>query len=56
MFSSIKFQGDMGLLLLFMFLWNMVGALLMMPALACLLLPARHKKGAQEVQVVLEKA
>jgi predicted RND superfamily exporter protein len=33
-FSDIKFQADMGLLLVFMFLWNMVGALLMMPALA----------------------
>lgn len=34
MFSSIKFQADMGLLLTFMFLWNMVGALWLLPALA----------------------
>ncbi len=33
-FSSIKFQADMGLLLTFMFLWNMVGALVLLPALA----------------------
>ncbi len=38
-FSPIKFQADMGILLAFMFLWNMVGALVLMPALACFLLP-----------------
>ena len=32
-FSPIKFQADMGLLLAFMFLWNMVGAMLLLPAL-----------------------
>lgn len=32
-FSAIKFQADMGLLLAFMFLWNMVGAILFIPAL-----------------------
>ena len=32
--SPIKFQADMGLLLAFMFLWNMVGALVLVPALA----------------------
>ena len=32
-FSSIKFQADMGILLAFMFIWNMVGALIVMPAL-----------------------
>lgn len=36
-FSSIKFQADMGLLLTFMFLWNMCGAILLIPALASLL-------------------
>ncbi len=35
--SEIKFQADMGLLLTFMFLWNMVGAVLLIPALAALL-------------------
>jgi predicted RND superfamily exporter protein len=39
-FSSIKFQADMGLLLAFMFLWNMLGALVLVPALARFLLPA----------------
>ncbi len=32
--SPIKFQADMGLLLTFMFVWNMVGALWLLPALA----------------------
>ncbi len=40
--SPIKFQADMGLLLAFMFLWNMLGALVLVPALAHFLLkPAR---------------
>ncbi|MCB4363505.1 MMPL family transporter [Hydrogenophaga taeniospiralis] len=38
--SPIKFQADMGLLLAFMFLWNMLGALVLLPALAHFLLPA----------------
>jgi hypothetical protein len=38
-FSPIKFQADMGLLLAFMFLWNMVGALVLLPALARFILP-----------------
>ena len=33
-FSPIKFQADMGKLLTFMFLWNMVGAIWLLPALA----------------------
>src|SRR6056297_675004 len=36
-FSPIKFQADMGLLLTFMFFWNMLGALLLLPALASVL-------------------
>jgi predicted RND superfamily exporter protein len=40
-FSPIKFQADMGELLAFMFLWNMLGALVLLPALASFLLPAR---------------
>lgn len=36
-FSAIKFQADMGLLLTFMFVWNMVGAIVMVPALTALL-------------------
>ncbi|MDP2243952.1 RND family transporter [Pseudomonas sp.] len=34
MFSAIKFQADMGLMLTFMFLWNMIGAIWLLPALA----------------------
>ncbi|MFW3897301.1 efflux RND transporter permease subunit [Pseudomonas bharatica] len=41
MFSPIKFQADMGVLLAFMFVWNMVGALVLLPALARFLLPVR---------------
>ena len=41
--SDIKFQADMGLLLTFMFLWNMIGAIVMIPALAALLVPVRMK-------------
>ena len=36
--SPIKFQADMGLLLTFMFLWNMLGALVLIPALSHFLL------------------
>jgi uncharacterized protein len=36
--SPIKFQADMGLLLAFMFIWNMLGALVLVPALAHFLL------------------
>jgi uncharacterized protein len=36
--SPIKFQVDMSILLTFMFLWNMVGALVLIPALSHFLL------------------
>ena len=42
-FSPIKFQADMGKLLTFMFLFNMVGALTLLPALARILLPKEVK-------------
>jgi predicted RND superfamily exporter protein len=38
-FAPIKFQADMGILLSFMFVWNMLGALILLPALACFLMP-----------------
>ena len=38
-FSPIKFQADMGILLAFMFIWNMLGALILLPALARFLMP-----------------
>jgi predicted RND superfamily exporter protein len=34
-FAPIKFQADMGILLTFMFLVNMLGAIILLPALAC---------------------
>lgn len=37
-FSALKFQSDMGILLAFMFLVNMLGAILLLPALATMLL------------------
>ena len=45
-FSDIKFQADMGLLLTFMFLWNMFGAVVMIPALSALLV--KNKKYLKE--------
>ena len=36
--SPIKFQADMGILLTFMFIWNMLGALILIPALSSFLL------------------
>ena len=39
--SPIKFQADMGVLLTFMFLWNMIGALWLLPSLARYLIKAR---------------
>jgi predicted RND superfamily exporter protein len=38
-FSAIKFQADMGIMLAFMFLWNMLGTLILLPSLACVLMP-----------------
>jgi hypothetical protein len=42
--SPIKFQADMGILLTFMFLWNMIGALILMPALAHFILKPKRVK------------
>ena len=42
--SPIKFQADMGILLTFMFVWNMLGALVLIPALSYFLLRDEHKK------------
>lgn len=36
--SPIKFQASMGILLAFMFLWNMLGALILVPSLAAFLM------------------
>ena len=51
--SPIKFQADMGILLTFMFVWNMLGALILIPALSHFLLrdvgpqPGTAKKPAR---------
>ena len=44
LFSPIKFQADMGILLTFMFLWNMLGALVLIPALARFLLVSKSDR------------
>jgi predicted RND superfamily exporter protein len=45
-FSDLKFQADMGILLAFMFLVNAFGAILLLPALAAYLVGDRHRKKA----------
>jgi predicted RND superfamily exporter protein len=46
-FSPLQLQVDMGILLTFMFMVNMLGAILVLPALASWILPARfHERGA----------
>jgi predicted RND superfamily exporter protein len=44
-FSPIKFQADMGLMLTFMLLWNMIGALWLLPALANFLIKPESLAG-----------
>jgi predicted RND superfamily exporter protein len=52
-FSPIKFQADMGVLLAFMFLMNMLGALILLPALAYFLMPQKvFGAGSADVTVV----
>ncbi|MDO8696242.1 MAG: RND family transporter [Pseudomonas sp.] len=45
MFSAIKFQADMGLMLTFMLLWNMFGAIWLLPALARFLIKPEKLAG-----------
>ena len=49
--SPIKFQADMGILLTFMFLWNMLGALILIPALSYFLLPDKRSGAVAARQV-----
>ncbi|MFJ2334005.1 efflux RND transporter permease subunit [Pseudomonas helleri] len=42
-FSTLKFQADMGMLLVLLFIWNMIGTLLLTPALASVLIFANRK-------------
>jgi len=53
--SPIKFQADMGILLTFMFVWNMIGALVFLPAIASLLFK-RIDKRDPKVAVVQDTA
>ncbi|WP_150304805.1 efflux RND transporter permease subunit [Pseudomonas saliphila] len=46
--SPIKFQADMGILLAFMFLWNMLGALIIVPSLMTFLMPDRKTAEVQQ--------
>lgn len=56
-FSPIKFQADMGKLLTFMFLWNMVGAIWLLPALAHFLIKPQkiHAKAIKKQEKLAEK-
>ncbi len=47
-FSPIKFQADMGILLAFMFMLNMVGAMVLLPALSTFLLGSGHRRGVSD--------
>ena len=53
-FSPIKFQADMGILLTFMFLWNMIGALVLIPALSHLLLRGQTRPVPVQTSSALE--
>jgi predicted RND superfamily exporter protein len=49
-FSPIKFQADMGVLLFFMFIWNMVGSIWLLPAMARFLLsPEKMARKGQKL-------
>jgi predicted RND superfamily exporter protein len=48
--SPIKFQADMGILLAFMFVLNMVGALVLLPAIGLFIMPKRESAEAAAVQ------
>ncbi|MDD2736789.1 MAG: MMPL family transporter [Desulfuromonadaceae bacterium] len=48
-FSPIKFQADMGILLTFMFIWNMFGALILIPSLSHFLLQTVAVKGEETI-------
>ncbi|NDZ17741.1 RND transporter [Variovorax sp. WS11] len=54
--SPIKFQADMGILLAFMFLWNMLGALVIVPSLATFLLKPGKRAPAARGEVAAAAA
>ena len=49
--SPIKFQADMGILLTFMFIWNMIGALWLLPALARFLIKPQVAVATEEQEL-----
>jgi predicted RND superfamily exporter protein len=49
--SPIKFQADMGALLAFMFLWNMLGAMVLVPSLSHFLLKPQKPREAREEEL-----
>ena len=51
--SPIKFQADMGILLTFMFLWNMIGALVLIPSLSHFLLKDVHESAEEATEEAL---
>ncbi len=53
--SPIKFQGDMGILLTFMMLWNMTGALVLVPALSHYLLQTSSVCRGKTISEVSDK-
>jgi predicted RND superfamily exporter protein len=46
-FSPLQLQADMGILLTFMFLVNMLGAILLLPAIASWILPKKHHEARE---------
>jgi predicted RND superfamily exporter protein len=54
--SPIKFQADMGILLTFMFLWNMIGALLLIPSLSYFLLRTKADRDGVQAPLVTAAA
>jgi hypothetical protein len=52
-FSPIKFQADMGILLAFMFIWNMIGSIILIPALSHFLMNGAFKhRGSSDLPAV----
>jgi predicted RND superfamily exporter protein len=52
--SPIKFQADMGILLAFMFVWNMIGAVVLIPALSHFLLNPRAERSPSYEPTMLD--
>jgi len=55
-FSPIKFQADMGILLTFMFVWNMLGSLTLLPALVHFLSKKRMTMKSSVTSAEVESA